>query len=403
MHAFRHFLFLLAIAALALAACQPVQMLSLQVTPPPTHTPFAFSSLYGQQPIASYTPTAQPTPTFTPTPSFSGETFTLHLFCALSGPLPELAAARAAAFAAALAAQNAAGGVRAAQLGVQIVDTGEDAEAALQALPAAPMLAVFCDAASETALSESLRQQRIPAIGLGVQDTAGGRLFAIQAAPAEALSFTLQDLSVNWRQRQPLSAGSQLRLALLSWPLALSGNAFTAQVESYAATLDVEIAYQAELNPQLDLNVYDAVFAMRDAHANIVYINADSFGLAYVLNALNHLGLRSRVVVVAPAAAYVPLLYSYLADPAFADGLYLVSEGSLSTETWEQHTMQAALQVAVLTLDAAIEQAGSVAALSTASLSQALAALPSAGGLTLWQVGATPGELRQVSEATELP
>lgn len=403
MHALRHFLFLLAIAALALAACQSAPVSPLQVTAPPTATPFAFSSLYGQQQIVTYTPTAPPAPTLTPTPSFSGETFTLHLFCALSGLLPELAAARVAAFEAALAAQNAAGGVRAAQLAVQLVDTGEDAEAALQALPAAPMLAVFCDAASETALSESLRQQRIPAIGLGVQDTAGGRLFAVQAAPADALRFALQDLSANWRQRQPLSAGSQLRLALLSWPAALSGSALTAQVESYAANLGVELAYQAELSPRPDLNVYDAVFAMRDAQANVVYINADSFGLAYVLNALNHLGLRGRVVVVAPAAAYEPLLYSYLAEPAFAEGLYLVSAGPLPTETWQQHSMQAALQAAVLTLDAAIEQAGSVAALSAANLSQALAALPSAGGLTLWQVGATPGELRQVSQAAELP
>ncbi|MCW5874230.1 MAG: ABC transporter substrate-binding protein [Anaerolineales bacterium] len=393
----RHLLVPLALAAVALAACQPAQPLPVPVTPQPTHTPFAFSSLYGQQ-IATYTPTPQPTATATPPPVFSGETFTLHLFCALSGPLSELAAARAAGFEAAVAAYNAGGGLGGVELLVQVVDTG-GGQAAADALANSPApLAVLCDAASEAALAERLRQQRIPAIGLGTSDPLGTRLHVLEPAPDDALAHWLQDLTANWRQRQPLSASSQLRLAVLSWPAELGGRALTPQLENYASSLDVELVYQAELAPQLDLNVYDALYALRDEYANVIFVNADSYGLAYVLNALSNLGVRSRVLVAAPSAAYEPVLYSYLADPAFAEGLYLVSAWDYTPQNWEQRHMDAALDVAVRALDAALAQTGSVAALSATALAQALAGVDAPDGLSIWQVGAAPGELIQVSQ-----
>lgn len=399
MPALRHFLIPLALAALALAACQPAQALPTSAQQP-TPTLFAFSSLYGQQQIATYTPTPQPTATPTTPPAFSGETISLSLFCALSGPLPELASARAAAFEAAAAAYNAAGGLDGAQLTVQVIDTGSEEPPPLDALAASPAaLAVLCDAASEAAVAEPLRQLRIPAIGPGVFDPPGGRLHALQPAPDAALAYWLQDLSANWRQRQPIRAGDQLRLAVLGWPSELNGTAVTEGLERQAATLNVELVYQAELAPQLTLNVYDALYALRDQHANIIYVNADSYGLAYVLNALTHLGVRSRVVVAAPAAAYEPALYSYLADPSFAEGLYLVSSLDYATQAWEQRYMHAAFDAATQALGAGVSQGGSVAALTTAALAQGLASLQEPTSLSLWQVGPAPGQLTLVSAA----
>lgn len=402
MPALRRLLLPLVLAAILLPACQAVPALAVTplAEPRPTNTPFTFLSLFGQQQVATYTPTLPPTASPTPPPVFSGETITLHLLCALTGPLPEVAAARAAAFEQAVAAQNAAGGLHSAELLVQVVDSATEAPVLDELSASAVPLAVLCDAASEAALGETLRQRRIPTIGLGAFDLPGGRLQALEPIPSAALAYWLQDLKANWRQRQPLSAGNQLRLAVLSWPAELTGNALTPQLQTQAQALGVELVYQIQLAPQLDLNVYDALYAMRDEHANIVYINADSYGLAYVLNALTNLGLRNRVVIAAPATAYEPLLYDYLAEPDFAEGLYLISAEGFTSQTWELGHMQAALQVALEALDAAIAQSGSLDEVTSASLAQALAGMPPPTSLSVWQVGSTPGDVRQVAQET---
>ncbi len=403
--------------AAALAACQPLT--TVPITPPerlPTNTPFAFSSLYGQL-APTYTPTAPPEPTATQQPpALTGESIPLHLFCTQSGPLGELAAARAAAFEAAVQAHNAAGGIQGAQMTLQITDIGaaEDpaalAERALDAMPAP--LVVLCDAASEAALAELLAQRRTPAIALGAMAERRGTLYAIEPSPSHALAYLLRTLQAGWGGFKPTGA-SALRLAVLSWPEAYAGRAVTEELAAFAEERNIELVLQAEYEPRLDLNVYDSLFAMRDEHANLVFVNADSFGLAQVLNALSHLGLRSRVVVAAPAAAYEPVLYTYLVDPTYAEGLYLVSAWDYTPQNWEQLHMAAALGLAEDAMARALE-AGGPQALTPAALAQALQAAPFgpldfAGGarwpaqLALWQVGAAPGQLTRVSQPAALP
>ncbi len=404
--------------AAALAACQPLT--TIPITPPdrlPTPTPFAFSSLYGQL-APTYTPTAPAEPTATPPPALSGESIPIHMFCAQSGPLGELAAARAAAFEAAVQAHNAAGGIQGAQMALQVTDIGaaeDPAALAARALDAMPApLAVLCDAASETALAALLNRRRIPAIALGAMAERRGALYGIEPPPSEALAYLLQTLRAGWSRLKPTGASNTLRLAVLSWPEAYAGRAVTEQLAEYAEGQGIELVLQAEYEPRLDLNVYDSIFALRDENANLIFVNADSYGLAQVLNALSHLGLRSRVVVAAPAAAYEPVLYTYLADPTFAEGLYLVSAWGYTPQNWEQLHMQSALALAEDALARALQAGGGPAALTPAALVQALQAAPFgpldfAGGarwparLALWQVGATPGQLTRVSEPAALP
>ncbi|MCL4257751.1 MAG: ABC transporter substrate-binding protein [Anaerolineales bacterium] len=404
--------------ALVLAACQPLPAVS--ITPPPrlpTYTPFAFSSLYGQL-VPTYTPTAQFTPTPTLPPALSGESIPIHLFCMQSGSLGDLAAARAAAFEAAVAAHNAAGGIQGAQMALHVTDLGaadDPAELAEDALAASgASLAVLCDVASEAALAELLGRRRIPAITLGAFAQRRGSLYGIEPPPDEALAYLLQTLRGRWGEYKPTSAGNALRLAVFSWPGALAGAAVTDDLAEYAEGQGVQLVLQTEYEPRLDLNVYDSLFALRDEHANIIYVNADSYGLAYVLNGLSHLGLRSRFVVAAPAAAYEPVLYTYLADDTFAEGLYLVSAWDYTPQNWEQRHMQAALALAEDALARALQAGGGPAALTPASVAQALQAAPFgpldfAGGarwpaqLALWQVGAAPGQLTRMAEPAVLP
>ncbi|UYN90108.1 MAG: ABC transporter substrate-binding protein [Anaerolineales bacterium] len=406
--------------AAALAACQPLPAVSL-ATPVrlPTNTPFAFSSLYGQlAPTYTPTPQAELEPTATQPPALSGESIPIHLFCTQSSPLGELAAARAAAFEAAVAAHNAAGGIQGAQMALQVTDIGaaeDPAELAGDALAAsgAP-LAVLCDAASEAALAELLTQRRTPAIALGALAERRGGLYGIEPPPSQALAYLLRTLKTNWGTVKPTGASSTLRLAVLNWPEAYAGIAVSDELAAYAEEQRIELVYQAEYEPRHDLNVYDSLFALRDEHANLIFVNADSYGLAQVLNALSHLGVRSRVVVATPAAAYEPVLYTYLADPAFAEGLYIVSAWDYTPQNWEQLHMHAALALAEDALARALDAGGGPQALTPAAVAQALQAAPFgpldfAGGarwpaqLALWQVGAAPGQLTRVAEPAALP
>lgn len=402
---------------LTLAACQPLPDEALGSTtrlPEPSLTPFGLAHLYNQL-VATYTPTAAPSSTPMPPPAFGEQQIPLHFFCALSGPLAESSHGRLAAFEAAVAAHNAAGGHQGANLAVHVTDTGvaNPAAAAQQALEQHPAsLAVLCDASSEAALLQLLTQRGLPAISLGAFTPPRGTLYALQPAPDLAMGHFLRYLHEHWDSARPLGAGglatSQARLALLTWPTPLAGQANTPAVLAYAEELGIELVLQAELTPQLDLNVYDHLYAARDANANVLYVQADSYGLAYVLNALGHLGLRSRFVVAAPPEAYEPALYSYLADPRFAQGLYFVS-ALQPGEEWEAAHMQAALDLAVAALDEALRQASEPAAITRPQVLAALQELGYASGLrapaqlAVWQVGADAADLQPPEGLRPLP
>jgi hypothetical protein len=64
-----------------------------------------------------------------------------------------------------------------------------------------------------------------------------------------------------------------------------------------------------------------------------VFTTARGESLAGFLNALNDLALRDRFVLGGPAAIYSAELYDTLADPAYAEGLYLTSPYAWWSET----------------------------------------------------------------------
>ncbi|MCW5839182.1 MAG: ABC transporter substrate-binding protein [Anaerolineales bacterium] len=418
----RRSLRLLALLALGLFACQPSAALSLPA-PVSTPTPYIFSSLYGQT-LATYTPTAaaaQPaTPAATISTAFAGQTLHLHLFCARSGPLSASSAWRAGALEAALQQYNAAGGLQGAQLQFDLIDTGDAtqpepsaAAAAQQAATDQPApLALLCDAASEELLIQWLTQRNLPALGPGVAAQARGVLYGLEPPPAQALAHWLRFMQAPRRAEDSRSLSSPLRLAIVSWPASLAGEVLTPQLEQFAEELDVPIVQTVELSPRADLNVYDWIYTARDLNVNLLYVNADSYGLAAVLNALGHLGLQGRFAVAAPSLAYEPALYEYLADPAFAEGLYLVSalplkpvgEGQAPAELGLVQASFAQASLATLTgaLEHALAAAGSPAAITPAQVAAGLQAAGYPDGqrspaqLALWQVGATPGDLRQL-------
>ncbi|MBX3047627.1 MAG: hypothetical protein KIT46_08630 [Anaerolineales bacterium] len=351
------------LAALCLAACTPLSSQTLP-TPVVSLPTVGLPTLPGFPAIGSLPPpTASPSPSLTPggptptpLPDYSGRQVTVLHFCPRGEPFGLAYSGWSRALEERSAALNAAGGL----LGAELVlvrgnadgppeQTGAELGLLLDRHPQA-VLALICDPASEAALADGLAEAGLPALGPGA--FGGDTLFPLEPDPQTQLDFALQALLAQWPSLRPQGAGPELRLALLTWPadvageLALSpaplptpaptgdGTALPVLVEPH-----LNLVLQAELDADPFANVFDFVFAAREAHANVIYTNARGFGLAALLNALHDLGVRDRFVLVAPAAAYNLQLYEYLADPARAQGLYLTSAWD-----WWNQSQQADLQ-----------------------------------------------------------
>lgn len=423
-----------------LAACESGGLVS-------TSTPIIIN-INGTPVSATPEPSTAPTATVSPTPAnipdLSGETIPLIYLCDKSGPLSGGNASRIAAVEDMVAAINADGGIFGAELDLHLADTLGTVEGAVRAetrmlrqYQDAPLVLV-CDPVSEGALQTLVSEDEVPALSPGFFAEPGGFLFGLDASPAAHLAFWLQDLAANWADRQPQGAGDQIRLALLTWPSELSGQPASPELLADAADLGVEVVLQSELVPEEDANIFDFVYAARDANANVIYTNARSSGMASLLNALNDLGLADRFVVGAPAAAYDAQLYDYLFDPAYAQGLYLTSAWAWWSEDqnsgiefaselltrsslegdwtdWGYLQMAGAVDLARRALQDAILAEG-YDDLSPASVASALDDLGaytvlnglyvvdySSDGRTLadlrvWRAGALPGELKMLSD-----
>lgn len=284
-------------------------------------------------------PSITPSPTIANAPDLSGEQISLIHLCNRTGPFSAAHASRITAVEDAVAAINASGGIFGAELDLFFADTGNSPEAATAAYARAirqagegPIMLV-CDPAAELPIAELANEDEIPVLTPGVFVEEGGFLFGVDATPQDHFTFFLQDLIANWDERKPQGAGTEIRVALLTWPVDIAGYPATEQSLAYAAELGVEIVMQSEIEIDPEFNIFDIVYKLRDENANVVYTTARGDSLAGLLNALNNLGLRDRFVVGGPAVIYSAELYDTLADPAYAEGVYLTSAWHWWTET----------------------------------------------------------------------
>lgn len=329
---------------------------------------------------------------------------------------------------------NAQGGIFGAQLDLRIVDTEGKPEAAERALAQTVRqfgegpLVLICDPQTEAAISGLLNQNEIPALGPGDFAERGGFIFGLDAAPQEHLGFFLNDLFAHWNERKPEGAGDEIRLALISWPAEFAGPLTNDELLGDLEDLGIQVVFQAELPAEPDANIFDLIYRIRDANANVIYTNLRGFGLAGVLNALHNLGLRDRFAVGAQASGYDTQLFEYLADPAYIQGLYLTSSwawwsednvsvqflsslgNGVDTHAWGYIQMAGAVGLAQRAIEDAILQDG-FQALSPEVVTRALESLedyPVMSGLftvdysgdtrsveklRIWIAGAEPGQM----------
>jgi len=277
-------------------------------------------------------------PTREGTPNLDGEEIFLYFLCGQSGPFADLNISRILAARDMVDHINSHGGIFGAQLNLQIVDTGGNAEVATSAyvrimrLDENIPLLLLCDSNSEIALADFLLADSIPAIGPGIAERThfeedDSPLFAVNVASDQQFALWLDYLVDNWNQLKPSGAADEIRLAIVtdvgeyeadSPPLA------------YAAGLGVEIVDQIPITDSPNANLYDAVYSARDVNANAIYIHTRSPAAAELLNALNALGLRQRVVLSGSSFAFESSLLPYLFITSNATGTY----HTLATAWW---------------------------------------------------------------------
>jgi ABC-type branched-subunit amino acid transport system substrate-binding protein len=287
---------------------------------------------------AAPTSTTSPSPTPENIPDLSGESIVLPALCDKSSVLASENNARIQAMEDVADAINAQGGIFGARLELRVVDSAGNAEEAQRALARTvrkfgegPLL-LICDPQTETALSEMVNEDEISALGPGDFAERDGMLFGSDATQQEHLGYFLDDLVAHWSERKPQGAGDEIRLALISWPAEVSGVLTSEQFLADLEELGVQVVFQAELPAELDANVFDLIYQIRDNNANVIYTNMRGFGLAELLNGLNNLGLRERFVLGTPAAGYGSQLFEYLGSPTYAQGLFVTSAWSWWSE-----------------------------------------------------------------------
>jgi ABC-type branched-subunit amino acid transport system substrate-binding protein len=301
--------------ALLLVACQPAGASSPGSSP---NTP---------QPNATFTPL----PTRQGAPDLAGESLRFYLLCDRSGPLAETSAYQIQAAQDMVAFLNEQGGIFGAEIDLQVADTAGDAEAAgrayarLKRLDADLRLVLICDPLTQFALTENLEEDNIPTILFGAQLPADSSSFAIDLPAEQHFALWLDYLAENWEEVKPTGVTEGIRIAVFNGPPERGGVAGTPAALALAESLGIQIVLEASLDDQPGFNVYEPVYAARDANANLIYTSAPPAVSAELLNALNFLGLRERFLVAGPLAAFDAPFMAGLSDPAFAEGLVLSS------------------------------------------------------------------------------
>ncbi len=387
---------------------------------------------------AEVVPTATASSTPENIPDLSRETIILAAFCDQSSLLASDNSGRIRALQDAVAAINESGGIFGAELDLRLIDTQGNSDESQRALARTVRqigegpLVLICDPQTEAALGEMLNEDEIPALGPGDFAIRGEFIFGVDANPQEHLGYFLDDLAAHWAKRKPEGAGDEIRLALIAWPAEVGGPLTSEEFLSDLEDLNIQIVHQVELPAELNANIFDLIYQLRDANANVIFTNMRGFGLAALLNALDALGLRDRFVVGTPASGYNRQLFEYLANPTNSQGLYLTSAWAWWSEEehpgiqsarrigageemsdWGYIQMAGAVALAQRVLENAILDVG-FEALSPEAVARALNALVDypvmsglftvdySGGtrsldqLHIWAAGVTPGELELV-------
>ena len=266
------------------------------------------------------------------TEDLEGETITFYHFGDLSGPLAGITGPLINGFNDAVAAVNANGGIRGAQVEIQFSDTQSSVDEAVAAYDRYTseddnVLVMFTYGSGDgEALASRFVEDEIPSLAAGLSSVAfygpeSGYTFGYAPIYPDQFGLFLDYISANWDDVKPEGAGDDIVIAYISWPTAYGQGAYTDESLAYAESLGIEIVANEIIDVSPTADTTTAILNAQAAGANVIYTNSLAFGPASILNGLGALGLRDEFLFGANNWAMDLSIYAFVSDPALVEGM----------------------------------------------------------------------------------
>ena len=266
------------------------------------------------------------------TNNLEGETITFYHFGDLSGPLAGITGPLINGFNDAVAAVNASGGIRGAQVEIQFTDTQSSVDEAVAAYDRYTseddnVLVMFTYGSGDgEALASRFVEDGIPNLAAGLSSVAfygpeSGHTFGYAPIYPDQFALFMDYISANWDDVKPEGAGDDIKIAYISWPTAYGQGAYTDEALAYAESLGIEIVANELIDPSPTADTTTAILNAQAAEANVIYTNSLAFGPASILNGLGALGLRDQFLFGANNWAMDISIYAFVSDPALVEGM----------------------------------------------------------------------------------
>ena len=266
------------------------------------------------------------------TDNLEGETITFYHFGDLSGPLAGITGPLINGFNDAVAAVNANGGIRGAQIELQFTDTQSSVDEAVAAYDRYTseddnILVMFTYGSGDgEALASRFVEDQIPNLAAGLSAVAfygpdSGYTFGYAPIYPDQFALFMDYISANWDAVKPEGAGDEIKIAYVSWPTAYGQGAYTDETLAYAESLGIEIVANELIDPAPTADTTTAILNAQAAGANVIYTNSLAFGPASILNGMGALGLRDQFLFGANNWAMDISIYAFVSDPALVEGM----------------------------------------------------------------------------------
>lgn len=266
------------------------------------------------------------------TDNLDGETITFYHFGDLSGPLAGITGPLINGFNDAVAAVNANGGIRGAQVEIQFSDTQSSVDEAVAAYDRYTSeddnaLVMFTYGSGDgEALASRFVEDEIPNLAAGLSSVAfygpdSGYTFGYAPIYPDQFGLFMDYISANWDDVKPEGAGDDIVIAYISWPTAYGQGAYTDESLAYAESLGIEIVANENIDVSPTADTTTAILNAQAAGANVIYTNSLAFGPASILNGLGALGLRDQFLFGANNWAMDLSIYAFVSDPALVEGM----------------------------------------------------------------------------------
>ncbi|MEZ4593322.1 MAG: ABC transporter substrate-binding protein [Chloroflexota bacterium] len=266
------------------------------------------------------------------TDNLEGETITFYHFGDLSGPLAGITGPLINGFNDAVAAVNANGGIRGAQIELEFTDTQSSVDEAVAAYDRYTsendnILVMFTYGSGDgEALASRFVEDQIPNLAAGLSSVAfygpeSGYTFGYAPIYPDQFALFMDYISANWDAVKPEGAGDDIKIAYISWPTAYGQGAYTDETLAYAESLGIEIVANELIDPAPTADTTTAILNAQAAGANVIYTNSLAFGPASILNGMGALGLRDSFLFGANNWAMDISIYAFVSDPALVEGM----------------------------------------------------------------------------------